>query len=61
MWTLLRSGGGLLILFAVMTLFFTSIEKGNLKVGKITDDGLVMLARVYRAVTSPLPEDNGDR
>ncbi len=58
MWNLLKSGGGLLVLFCAMTLFFTSIENDNLKLGPIIDDGLVMFARVYRAATAPLPEND---
>ncbi|MEM9090314.1 MAG: hypothetical protein AAGC93_16385 [Cyanobacteria bacterium P01_F01_bin.53] len=61
MWNLLKSGASLLIAFALLTLFFTSVEKGNLKVGEITDDGLVMFARIYRAVTTPLPDNNQEQ
>ena len=60
MWNLLKSGGALLVLFMGMTLFFASIENGNLKLGPIIDDSMIMAARVYRSVTQPLPKQDGE-
>lgn len=57
MWSFFSKGGSVLLMFMAVTLFLSSIEKGNLRVGPIVDDFFVMSARIYRSVTEPLPTD----